>query len=341
MPPRDFLRTETIRLAALRTGDLLNTPLESRFNRLARLARRALAVQAATISLFDGESEWIKAADGWDWQELPLTDGLASSLAADGVPVLINDTRKDDRCRALVARSPEVQFFAVYPLRGHLNDVIGALVAYDIQPRHSTNEVAAILSDMGQLAQRELFLLEAGGAQEELLEKLSSARRQAMLDDLTRLWNRRGGLQILERAIAEGAGQTKGLGVCIADVDRFKDVNDSHGHLAGDVLLKKSAAMMIDTVRPGDAVCRLGGEEFLLIIPAVSVMELTAVLERVRTQVAAQAVRIHDVTLRVTLSIGAYLHYPNEPTTTQELLRRADEAVYQAKAAGRNVVVVS
>src|ERR1035441_10216711 len=98
---------------------------------------------------------------------------------------------------------------------------------------------------------------------------------------------------------------------------------------------------MVDSVRSGDAVCRLGGEEFLLIIPAVSVIELTEVLERVRTRMATQAVRIDEVTVCVTLSLGAYLHPPNARTTTEDLLQRADNAGYQAKAAGRNVVVIS
>jgi len=343
MAPRDFLRTETLQLATLRMGDLLDTPLEARFNRLAHLARRALGVQTVTISLFDGEREWIKAADGSDLWEVPVTQSLAASLARDGVRVLVDDTLQDARCRLhdLVTRSPGVRFIAVYPLRDQTDQVIGALVAYDTAPQQSTDDMTAVLDEVGQLAQRELFLLEAGGAQERLLMKLNTARRQALLDDLTRLWNRRGGLELLEHAITNGAGQNEGLGVCIADVDRFKDVNDSHGHSAGDIVLKRVAATMVDSVRTGDTVCRLGGEEFLLIVPAVAATELTDVLDRVRSRVAAQAIRIQEATVRVTLSLGACVHPPDQPTTPKDLLGRADTALYQAKAASRNVVVVS
>ncbi len=299
MPLHDFLSTETLRLATLRMGDLLNMPLESRFNRLAHLARCALGVQAATISLFDGEREWIKAADGSDFWELPLTQSLAAALSRDGVPVLVDDTLQDDCCRLhyLVTRTPGVRFFAVYPPRDHASNVIGALVAYDTAPRQSTDEMTRILGDVGQLAQRELFLIEAGGAQEQLLVKLSAARRQALLDDLTRLWNRRGGLQLLEHAIANGADQNEGLGVCIAGLDRFKDVNDRYGHRAGDILLQRSAATMVDGVRLGDTVCRLGGDECLLIIPAVSVTELTATESRyVAQRVGPADRRVHPTT---------------------------------------------
>jgi diguanylate cyclase (GGDEF)-like protein len=343
MTSRDFLRTQTLQLATLHMGNLLNTPIESRFNRLTYLARRALGVQAVTISLFDGEREWIKAADCSDLGEVPLTQSLAAELSRDGVPVLVHDTLLDDRCRLhqLVTSTPAVRFFCVYPLRDQANDVIGALVAYDTAPRQSTNETIEILKQAGQLAQRELFLVEASSAQDQLLSKLSAARRQALLDELTRLWNRRGGLQILEHEITNRANRNEGIGVCIADLDRFKDVNDSYGHRAGDTLLQRSAAAMVDGVRPGDTVCRLGGDEFLLIIPAVSVTQLGGVLERVKTLVATHAVRINEVNVRVTLSIGAYLHPPNEQTTAEDLLRRADEAVYRAKAAGRNIVVIT
>jgi diguanylate cyclase (GGDEF)-like protein len=343
MTSRDFLRTLTLQLATLRTGNLLNTPIESRFNRLAHLTRRALGVQAVTISLFDGEREWIKAADGSDLGETPPTQSLAAELSCDGVPVLVDDTLLDDRCRLhqLVTGSPAIRFFGVYPLRDQANDVIGALVAYDTAPRESTDEMAEILKDAGQIAQRELFLVEAGGAQDQLLSKLSVARRQALLDELTRLWNRRGGLQLLEHEIANRTIRNEGIGVCIADLDRFKDVNDSYGHRAGDIVLQKSAAAMVDGVRPGDTVCRLGGDEFLLIIPAVSVTELGGLLERVKTLVAAHTVRINEVNVRVTLSIGAYLHPPSAQTSTEDLLRRADDAVYRAKATGRNAVVIT
>jgi diguanylate cyclase (GGDEF)-like protein len=98
---------------------------------------------------------------------------------------------------------------------------------------------------------------------------------------------------------------------------------------------------MVDGVRPGDTVCRLGGDEFLLIIPAVSVIELGGVLERVIRLVATQVIRIKEVNIRVTLSIGAHHHPRGEQTTTEDLLRRADSAVYLAKAKGRNIVVIA
>ena len=343
MAPRDFLQTETIRLATLRLGDLVNTPLESRFNRIVRLARRALGVKAATISLLDDRREWIKAADGWELGELPLEHSLAASIVTHGVPTIVNDTLLDGRLSQhhLVTQAPKVRFCALYPLRDRLEHVIGALSAYDFVPRNSVEDMFGILGDVGQLAQRELFIVEACGAQEQLLIKLDSARRQALLDELTQLWNRRGALQLLTQAIAVGARQHTGVGVCLADLDRFKEVNDTHGHSVGDIVLKTVSAALVDSVRPTDTVCRWGGEEFLLIIPGVTVTQLTEILERARKQVAMRVVQTHSALVRTTLSLGGYVLPPHESATADDLVRRADEAMYQAKGAGRNVVVAA
>ncbi len=344
MASRDFVHTETLRLAGVHKGDLLDTPLESRFNRIARVTRRALGVRAATISLLDDEREWIKAADGWDLRELQRSRSLVATLVTGGSPLVIVDTQLDTRCRRhhLVTRAPKVRFCAVYPLRDRDDTLVGALAAYDIKPRDpAEGNMLGILSDVGQLAQRELFLVEVSGAQEQLLAKLGSARRQALLDELTRVWNRRGGLQLLEQTLSDASRQTQGLGVCIVDLDHFKQINDTHGHMAGDAVLMKVAAALVDTVRPSDVVCRMGGEEFLLIIPDVTAPQIAEILERVRNRIATDAIRVPKGAVRLTVSLGACVQLPNESHSAEDLLRRADDALYRAKAAGRNVVVTS
>lgn len=344
MPKRDFLQTETLRLIAVQKADLLDTPIESRFNRIVRLARQALRVRATTIGLFDNDREWIKAADGWEPRELPLTQSLAAALGSDAGPVIVHDTHGDVRCaqNALVTHAPKVRFCAVYPLRDRLEHVIGAFTAYDTAPRDSPSaSTLATLMDVGYFVQREPLLVDAFHAQELLLVKLGSARRQSMLDELTRLWNRRGALQLLAQAIADGASQRYSVGVCLADLDRFKEVNDTHGHAAGDIVLRRTATALVDSVRPGDMVCRIGGEEFLLILPGVTAAQLPTLLERVRQHVLAQTMRINEAEVRVTLSLDGCVQPPDESTTIDDLLQRVDGALYGAKSAGRNVVVIS
>jgi diguanylate cyclase (GGDEF)-like protein len=336
-----FLRTETMRLAELQLQDLVNTPLEARFNRLARLARDAMRVRAATISFLDPEREWFKAVTGWNIAELPRARSLAARLLDGGAPVVIGDTRQDDRTRghALVTDAPAFRFCAIYPLKDCFDNLLGAVAAYDTEPRATLAQLPRTLEDLGQLAQRELFVSELGAAQQALLEKLDASRRHALLDELTRLWNRRGGLTLLEKTLKESTRGER-LGLCVVDVDNFKSINDRFGHATGDAVLKRVATVLVDCIRPSDIACRLGGDEFLLVLPGLGSAEIAAVLERIRASNAAMSVHTRSGTAEVTLSVGGLACAASAAASAEALLHRADEALYQAKSAGRDRAVV-
>ncbi|MCU0977099.1 MAG: sensor domain-containing diguanylate cyclase [Steroidobacteraceae bacterium] len=336
-----FLRTETMRLSELQLRDLVNTPLEARFNRLARLAREAMHVRAAAVSFLDPEREWFKAVTGWNVAELPRHRSLAARLLEDGGPVVIEDTLRDERTRdhALVTGAPAFRFCALYPLKDCFDNLLGAIAAYDIEPRAAAAQLARTLEDVGQLAQRELFVSELGAAQQALLEKLDASRRHALLDELTRLWNRRGGLTLLERTLKE-APRGERLGLCVVDVDNFKAINDRFGHATGDAVLRKVASVLVDCIRPNDIACRLGGDEFLLVLPGLGSAEIGAVLERIRANAEAMSVRTRSGLAEVTLSVGGVACPASAGNSAEDLLHHADKALYEAKASGRNRAIV-
>ena len=336
-----FLRTETMRLAELQLQDLVNTPLEARFNRLARLTRDAMHVRAATVSFLDPEREWFKAVTGWNVAELPRARSLAARLLDDGAPVMIGDTRHDDRTRghALVTGAPAFRFCAIYPLKDCFDNLLGAIAAYDTEPRAALAQLPRTLEDLGQLAQRELFVSELGAAQQALLDKLDASRRHALLDELTRLWNRRGGLTLLEKLLKESARGER-LGLCVVDVDNFKSINDRFGHATGDAVLKRVATVLVDCIRPSDIACRLGGDEFLLVLPGLGSAEIAAVLKRIRASNGAMSVHTRSGTAEVTLSVGGLACAALAAASAEALLHRADEALYQAKTGGRDRAVV-
>ncbi len=336
-----FLRTETMRLAELQLRDLVHTPLEARFNRLARLAREALGVRAAAVSFFDLEREWFKAVAGWNVSELPRARSLAARLLDAGVPVLIGDTRLDERTRghALVTGAPAFRFCAAYPLKDSFDNLLGAVAAYDSEPRAAPASLARTLEDLGQLAQREIFISELGAAQEVLLEKLDASRRHALLDELTRLWNRRGGLTLLEKMLKESPRGER-VGLCVVDVDNFKSINDRFGHATGDAVLRRVATVLVDSIRPSDIACRLGGDEFLLVLPGLGSAEIGAVLERIRADNRAMSVPTRAGMAEVTLSVGGLAYSVSAACSAEALLHQADEALYRAKTEGRNRAVV-
>jgi diguanylate cyclase (GGDEF)-like protein len=174
---------------------------------------------------------------------------------------------------------------------------------------------------------------------ERLNEELFAMSRR---DPLTRLGNR---LRLWEDLDALSArAERYGHGYCaiLLDIDHFKLYNDTHGHLAGDEVLKKVADVMARTVRKGDTVYRYGGEEFLAILPGQSLQPAAQAAERLRRGV--EGLRISHETRTppnvVTISLGLAALLPGEDKSPEELLGEADEALYRAKEAGRNRLAV-
>lgn len=162
----------------------------------------------------------------------------------------------------------------------------------------------------------------------------------AAFDELTGIYNRRS----IDAALASGcqraAEQRRPVTVLMLDLDRFKEVNDLYGHAAGDAVLREFARRLVATVRDTDIVGRYGGEEFAVLLPSTNVDAGVAVAERIRAATAACPFEVNSGPLRVTVSIGASTHPGTEDTTCTVLLQQADHALYQAKQAGRNCVVL-
>ncbi len=174
--------------------------------------------------------------------------------------------------------------------------------------------------------------------QEQLLLAREALRDQATHDSLTGLWNRASILENLHTELARARRESKPLALLIIDLDRFKLVNDTHGHLMGDAVLQEAARRMKSAIRRYDAAGRYGGEEFLIVLPGCEGDGARAQAERIREAVAAGPFRQDDVALNVTCSIGVACWNPGSPGDTDCLVRDADEALYHAKASGRNRV---
>lgn len=332
MSTTQLIHTETLQLAEMQVRDLIQTPLEARFNRLARMTRRALGTRVSAISFLNSEGEWFKAVTGWNVSDLPPDRSLAATLVHEDSTVAIADMLEDERTRRhpLVTSSPRFRFCAMEPIVDRFENVIGVVAVYDTEPRKVTSDLLEAITDAGDLAQRELLLSDFGGIQQKLLAKLDASRRQALLDELTRLWNRRGGMLLLEQAL-EGGRRDASVGVCVVDVDDFKAVNDRYGHAMGDVVLRKLAAAIVDSIRPGDIACRLGGDEFLLLIPDIAPDQLQQVIDRVRNRVQSLVIGTRAGKVKVTISIGGTVANLGGAGSAEELLHRADEAMYEAK----------
>ena len=166
-------------------------------------------------------------------------------------------------------------------------------------------------------------------------------REQSIRDPLTGLYNRRYMEEMLSQQISRVTRQLHPLGVIMIDIDHFKRFNDTHGHAVGDVLLREVGRLLQRCIRLADVACRYGGEEFILIMPDVSVEAAQQRAEELRE--AAKVLRARDagqIFEGITLSLGVAI-YPQHGRTKEAVLRAADSALYRAKQEGRNRVMVA
>ncbi len=165
-------------------------------------------------------------------------------------------------------------------------------------------------------------------------------REQSTRDPLTGLYNRRFFLDYARREMARCASQEKPAALLSLDVDYFKRFNDEHGHEAGDAVLQALAGLLQKMFRQADVPCRLGGEEFVVMMPGCGAERALERAEQLRTAVERLQLRHSGVALNITVSIGLAM-LADETPGLQELMLAADEALYAAKAAGRNRVVAA
>jgi len=166
-------------------------------------------------------------------------------------------------------------------------------------------------------------------------------RDQSIRDPLTGLFNRRFFMETIRQQIADAKRHERSFGIVSFDADRFKTFNDSHGHDAGDAVLRTISQTLIDRLGQGEVACRVGGEEFAIVVPAADQTATLQIAESVRQAVEATQIRYLDKMLpSISISAGVAV-FPAHGTEAAHLLRKADEALYEAKDGGRNRVCVA
>ena len=165
----------------------------------------------------------------------------------------------------------------------------------------------------------------------------SHTRHLSLTDGLTGLYNRRHFDNTVEREFLRSKRYGGDLTLAIIDIDYFKKINDTYGHLCGDYVLKEVAYLIQDNFRKTDIVFRYGGEEFVIILTETSTKGAEISLERLRGAIEKYSFRFENQKINVTISIGAA---SNEPENVNQVIVNADKALYKAKSSGRNTVKI-
>jgi len=332
---------EPFRLQALRRANQLDTALDERFERITRLTQRLLETPIAAISLVDADRQWFKSIQGSNITETSRKVAFCNHTILRDEVLVVSDARTDPRFsdNPLVSGAPNIVFYAGCPIRTADGSKIGALCVIDHKPRSLSPEDIQTLSDLAAIAELEFSAAVHSATQKKVLAELDSISRLAKVDSLTRIWNRESIFKLLDMELSRAQSAATGIGVLMADLDQFKQVNDTRGHAAGDEVLRQTAKRILGSIREIDALGRYGGEEFMIVLgPCNGLAEAELIAERIQKRISAELFATEFGQLSVTISLGATFCQFALHATAQTLVRTADAALYRAKLGGRNRV---
>ena len=349
----DRTAAEVLRLEELRSFGVLDSAAEQAYDDVVKLAAFICDTPIALISLVDEDRQWFKARVGMNAMETPrgiafCAHAITEPDALMEVPNALDDSRF--AANPLVTGDLGIRFYAGAPLLTPSGAALGTVCVIDRVPRKLTEAQAEALKALSRQVVQ-LLALRRANAELELLSRAQSLRQreleeaqkqlqelneelseQTLTDALTHLKNRRAFDRLLANEYARTLRTRSPLALLMVDVDHFKAYNDQYGHLAGDQALQAVAAAIKSQARAYDHVARYGGEEFAVILPDTQVADTRAVAERIRQAVQA----LQGLHRPVTVSVGAAM--AEAKTDPADLVNRADQALYQAKQAGRNRV---
>lgn len=345
--------SESRRLAALRRYDILDTPPDGAFDRITAMASRLLGTPVAIVSLVDEDRIWFKSHHGLDVEQIDREPGLCASAVMGTDAYVLTDASIDPRSLAnpLVAGQFGLRFYAGVPLRTREGHNLGVLCCVDFRPRDVSEQEMAHLRDLAAIVMDEIELRRAAREVDDLNASLRRVQKQlayqARHDELTGFKNRSAISRELTQALSQAREESAPLAVLMIDVDHFKRVNDTYGHLAGDAVLVTVTQRLRAALRDADMAGRVGGEEFMVVLRNCTAEQARVVAERLRRAVCEKRMEVqvddHRVELNVSISVGISAIRPRELANCglEDAVKAADAALYEAKSGGRNRVVLA
>ncbi len=335
---------------ALHRHDCVDTAPEAALEDLARLAAQACQTPMALLSLPGAARQQFavgfsaRGSGGVGGaQDIALRAGTLGSADVLVVPDARDDARFADS--PLVSGEPGIRFFAAVALVTADGDTLGRLTVFDTRPRLIDDTQIFALRAVGQqvvtLLELRRRVADLTGVVSDRSRAEAEARWQALHDGLTGLPNRGLFLQRVDEALAQVRAKRKAsrgrsrdtIAVLFVDLDRFKKINDTLGHAAGDALLKEVAARFSGCLRPEDTLARLGGDEFTILLPDIGGATSASNVAKMLLRTLSRPVLLGGKELHIGASIGIST-FPKDGEDAQTLLKNADIAMYEAKNGG-------
>jgi len=300
------------RIKALRGLNILDTKAEERFDRMTRIAKKLFDVPIVLISLVDSNRQWFKSRQGLDATETARDISFCGHAILTNNVMVIPDALKDERfCdNPLVSGNPNIRFYIGCPLTINQQYNLGTLCLIDQKPRDFSPSELAMMRDLADMVQTELESIH-----------LSTT------DELTKLANRRGFLLVGDYVFNLCMRNQTNLSLLFFDLDKFKLINDTHGHAEGDLVLQTFANILLETFRNSDVIARLGGDEFCVLCSGLNETEIPTLLQRLEQALE----RLDNTHYKIEFSVGHMQCNLEKHRSLSSLLEDADQHMYQHK----------
>lgn len=306
---------EQERLSQLRSLAILDTPPEERFDRVTRMARRLFGVPIALVSLVDENRQWFKSCFGLDVSETERQISFCGHAILNEGALVIENALEDERFadNPLVTGDPNIRFYAGQPLRNLNGQPMGTLCIIDCEARSFGEQDLAMLSDLAVMVESEII-----------------AMQLATSDELTGISNRRGFLTLSKHSLNLCKRQSLPATLIFFDLDRFKQINDTYGHLKGDQVLRIFADQLKTAFRNSDLYARIGGDEFAVFLTNANADVTTDLIARFGTSLKGRCAEL-DLPYSIDFSYGFVNYEPCKHSSMDDILHDADSAMYEQK----------
>jgi diguanylate cyclase (GGDEF)-like protein len=327
-PAKGRRLTDGDRLAALHTTGILDAAPEASLERLNVLAGQLLGVPVSLVSLVDANRQVFAAQSGlpepWaSYGETPLSHSFCQHVVERDAPLIVADTRTDPALRHnLAIRDINVIAYAGVPVHAPNGQPLGALCAIDGAPREWTDRDLRVLRDLARVAS-------------DLIDLHGRRRATPLRDVLTGLPDRRLFSELVSRSLERASRTVGGPAVLAIGLDGFRLINEALGHAGGDQILIAVAGRLSAALRDGDALCRLGGDEFLVLCESVhDEAEALAISRRLRTAVCGEACPVDggQQAVAATVGIATAPGAGSAPADAQQLIQAAITSLAHAKS---------
>lgn len=334
---------EKARLEALRNSHLINTPLEQGFERITQITKKIFDVPIAAISLIDEQTQWFKSVIGLDDKESPRELSFCGHTILDDKLLIVEDAQVDARFadNPYVTSSPSIRFYAGYPIHSGDDQRIGALCVLDRRPRQMSSYEKGLMKDLASLVDIEIHNHQFIHDAELILHHQGSLRRGALLDPLTKLWNREGINCVLEQRMSKLKNDNKSaFGLMTLSVDSLQSFFDEYGKSAGDDLLKAIAQSLVNYCRGEDSIAYTGGKEFMIVANVKQRDDMHAIAERIRNSIQSEQLLTCAGPVKITATAGLAFYDPEKHPTPDSLIEDAKSALQEGKQHGGNKTVL-